>query len=156
MMTLTETPTVLDPARRRFIALVGIATGVTADKLLAIAAPTADADEVASSQIAEEIVFLAWCGFTESAARAVLDERSRAKKNAPRRPRSEEQSRAEIRAVAAAMLRQEGPAAVGLCRQAAATAAQDGDPVTRRSFLEFATAAEQLLAEGFDRGRVTP
>jgi hypothetical protein len=46
-----------------------------------------------------------------------------------------------------AMLRQEGPAAVGIFREMAETAGKRSDDVTRGSFLEFAETAEQLLAE---------
>jgi hypothetical protein len=51
----------------------------------------------------------------------------------------------EIQAVAAAMLRAEGPDAVLMCRQIAAAAAARGDDMMRVSFTQFAEEAEKLL-----------
>ena len=156
MTTLTEAPAELDTLRAtgltellpatalRFTALVGIAAGITAEELRTRSACTAR--EAADGQLADEVERLIACGVTkEVARRALADDGDR-----PRRRYSEEDARREIRAVAEAMLRQEGPAAIGICRQIAATAGQRGDAVLRCSFLEFAAAAELLLAEGFD------
>ena len=58
-----------------------------------------------------------------------------------------------VRLVAEAGLRQEGPAVIQKFRRIADTA---DDEATRRSFLEFAEEAEELLAEGIARNGSSP
>ena len=142
MLTLTENPAELDPRERRFTALVGIAAGLTGDELRALSARE-DHDE----RLAAEIDLLAWCGFTTQAARAVLAERDMANGGGRKRRPGVGDARREIRALALLALEQHGPAAIGMFRQVAAMCGEEGDLVTRRSFLEFAETAEQLLAE---------
>lgn len=118
----------LRAGRLRAAALLLIASDVTPDDLRSSPTDTA-ARKVADNEIADEAERLAARGVTGRVASRAL----------------REHARLSDRRIAAAMLRQEGPAAVGMCRQAA-----DIDPVTRCSFFAFAAAAEQLLAEGFE------
>jgi hypothetical protein len=143
MLTLTEVPAEIDPATLRFTALFGISMGIAPGELRTRSAGTPR--ESADKQVADEIDLLTVCGFTRQVASAVLDERDRATR--PRQPYSKEDAWPGIRAVAEAVLDQKGPAAVGLFRQIADTAAKRGDDEMVRSFLDFAEAAEQLLAE---------
>jgi hypothetical protein len=145
MMTLTETPAELDPATLHFTALFAISMGFTPDEVRTRSAGTPQ--EAAGKQVADEIDLMTMCGFTRQVASTVLDERDRAKRALSQQSYSKEEAWQEIRAVAGAMLRADGPAAVDMCRQIADAADQRGDVVMRRSFTEFAEAAEQLLAE---------
>ncbi|MGH3246519.1 MAG: hypothetical protein ACRDOI_09940, partial [Trebonia sp.] len=95
----------------------------------------------------DEIEHLTGCGFTARVASIVIAERDHANRALRQQRHSEEDARREVRAVAEAALRQEGPAAVSIFRQVAVTAGADGDTVSHASFLEFAAAAELLLAE---------
>lgn len=145
MLTLTEVPAELDPFTLRFTALFGMSRGFTPGRLRSQSAGTPW--EAADKQVADEIEFLAVCGFTGQVASAVLDERDRANRAMWQQPYSEEDAHREVRAVAEAYLDWKGPAAVGLFHRAADTAAKEGDAVMRRSFTKFAEAAELLLAE---------
>jgi hypothetical protein len=145
MLTLTQVPAELDPFTLRFTALFGMSMGFTPDRLRSRSAGTLR--EAADKQVADEIEFLAVCGFTGQVASAVLDERDRANRALRQQPYSEEDTRREVRAVAEAYLNWKGPAAVGLFHRAANDAGKRGDAVMRRSFTEFAEAAELLLAE---------
>ena len=145
MLTLTETPAELDPATLRFSALFGIAMGFTPDELRTRSAGTPQ--EAADKQVADEIDLMTMCGFTKQVASTVLDEGDRANRALRQQPYSKEEAWREIRAVAQAFLDWKGPAAVGIFREIADTADKEGDAVMRRSFTEFAEAAEQLLAE---------
>jgi hypothetical protein len=145
MLTLTEAPAELDPFTLRFTALFGMSMGFTPDRLRSRSAGTLR--EAADKQVADEIEFLAVCGFTGQVASAVLDERDRANRALRQQPYSEEDTRREVRAVAEGFLAWKGPAVVDICREIADTAGKKRDHVTRRSFLEFAAAAELLLAE---------
>ena len=140
MMTLTEKPTELDPRELRIAALAEIAVSDLPGY------STAAALKPVAKQVADEILLLAWCGFTPPVARAVFAERDRARRSARTRPYSPEQVRREIRAVAEAGLLTEGPAVIGIFRQVADQAEQDGNSTLCRSFLEFAAVAEELLA----------
>jgi hypothetical protein len=155
MMTLTENPIELTPAALRFAALFGLSTGFTPSGLRARSAGTPQ--EAADKRIADEIDLLAECGFTRQVASAVLDERNRANRALHAGHDCAEEARQEIRAVAGAFLNWKGPAAVGICRQIADAADKRGDGEMRRSFTEFADAADQLLAErGAESFRLTP
>jgi hypothetical protein len=116
--------------RLRYAALLSIASGVTPAELRSAPAPTA-ARKIADNEIADEAERLAAHGVTGRVASRALAEHARL----------------SDRRIAAAMLRQEGPAAVGMCREAAGRSAEKGDLVTRDSVLAFAAAAVQLLAE---------
>jgi hypothetical protein len=142
MLTLTELPAELDPAALHFTALLAIAAGITPDELRTRSAGTPH-----DSQVADEVDLLTMCGFTRQVASTVLDERDRAKRALPQQPYSTEDAWQEIRAVAGAFLDLKGPAAVGFLRGIADAADKEGDGEMRRSFTEFAEAAEQLLAE---------
>jgi hypothetical protein len=145
LLTLTEVPAEIDPAALRFTALFGLSMGFTPDGLRSRSAGTPQ--EAADKQLADEIEFLTAFGFTTQVAAAVLDERDRANRALRQEPYSEEDARREVRAVAGAFLDQQGPGAVGIFREIADRAAEEGDAVMCRSFTEFAAAAEQLLAE---------
>lgn len=145
MLTLTEVPAELAPFTLRFTALFGMSMGFTPDRLRSRSAGTSR--EAADEQVADELEFLIACGFTRQVASAVLDERDRASRAMWQQPYSEEDTRREVRAVAEAYLDWKGPAAVGLFHRAANEADKRGDAVMRRSFTEFAEAAELLLAE---------
>jgi hypothetical protein len=127
-VTTAEAPNLLRPQRARYIALGAIVGGVTPGELR-----SATTGRV-GRQIADEAEYLLAHGVTRRAA-------IRARK---------EIARSSVRRVAMAMLRQEGPSAVGIFRELAETAGLRRDGVTESSFLEFAETAEQLLAEGFD------
>ena len=145
MMTLTETPAELDPATLYFTALLGISVGFTPDELRTRSAGAPQ--EAVDHQVADEIDLLTMCGFTRQVAITVIDERDHANRALHAEHCCAEEAWREIRAVAGAMLRADGPAAVDMCRQIADTADKRGDAEMRRSFAEFAKAAEQLLAE---------
>ena len=130
-VTASEGPNLLHPKRARYIALGAIADGVTPGELRLAAA---ERSSRVGRQIADEAEYLIAHGVTGRVAVRAQGEIARL----------------SVRRVAAAMLHQEGPAAIGICRQIADTAGQDGDAVLRCSFLEFAAEAELLLAEGFD------
>jgi len=112
--------------RLRAAALALIASDVTPDELRSSPADTA-ARKVADNEVADEAERLAARGVTRRAASRAIRERARL----------------SDRRVAAAFVRKYGPAAAGICRQVAATAGDE----TRGSWLAFAAAAEQLLAE---------
>jgi hypothetical protein len=145
LLTLTEAPAELDPATLRYTALFGIAMGFTAAELRTRSAGTSW--ESADKQLADEIELMTACGFTRRVSSTVLAERDRANRALRQHRYSAEDMRRGIRTVAEAGLRQEGPEAVRMFRQLADTAEQEGDIASRRSFLEFAAAAELLLAE---------
>jgi len=145
MLTLTETSAELDPATLYSTALFGIAMGFTPDELRTRSAGTRQ--EAADRQVADEIDLMTMCGFTRKVASTVLDERDHANRALRQQLYSDEDARRETRAVAQAFLDWKGPAAVGICREIAETAGKERDHVTRRSFLEFAAAAELLLTE---------
>jgi hypothetical protein len=147
MMTLDDRPVTVTTAgadslmagRLRAAALLLIASDVTPDELRSWPEPTA-ARKVADREIADEAEYLASRGVTKEVARRAIAEYDQGR---PRRRYSEDDARREIRAVAEALLRREGPAAPGIFRQVA----DKVDGSTRESFLEFAATAEQLLAE---------
>jgi hypothetical protein len=141
MLTLTQVPAGLDPFTLRFTALFGMSMGFTPDRLRSRSAGTLR--EAADKQVADELEFLTVCGFTAQVAFAVLDERDRANRALRQQPYSEEDARREIRGVAQAFLDWKGPAAVAFLRGIT----NSPDTVARRSYTEFAEAAEQLLAE---------
>jgi hypothetical protein len=142
-MTLTETPAAVDAAQLRYTAMLAISMSFTPGELRTRSEGTQQ--EAADKQIADEIEFLSACGYTEQVASTVLTERARAIPHTPRG--TEEDARREIRTVAEVFLQQLGPEAVALCHRIADTAAKRGDDTMVRSFLDFAEAAEQLLAE---------
>lgn len=145
MLTLAEIPVALDPAALYFTALLGISMGFTPGELRTRSA--GGPREAVDHQVADEIDLMTMCGFTRQVASTVLAERDHANRALHAGHCCAEEARREIRAVAGAMLRTEGPAAVGMCRQIADTADKRGDAQMRRSFTEFAEAAEELLAE---------
>ncbi|HZR53613.1 MAG TPA: hypothetical protein VFB06_29415 [Streptosporangiaceae bacterium] len=144
-MTVTEIPAELTPASLRFTALFGISMGFTAAEVRT--RPGDTAQKSADKQIADEIDLMTACGYTRQVAAVVLDERGRANRGLHPQRCGAEQARREVRAVAEAMLRARGPAAVRICRRIAGQAAIDGDSELSRSFAEFADAAEELIAE---------
>jgi hypothetical protein len=110
----------------RYSALLLIAGGLTPAELRSWPAATT-ARKVADEEIADEAEYLEARGVTRRVASRAVSEIDRL----------------GDRRVAAAILRKEGPAAVGICLQIADTASDE----TRGSWLAFAAAAEQLLAE---------
>jgi hypothetical protein len=116
----------LTAVRLRCAALLLIASDVTPDELRSSPAATA-ARKVADQEIADEAEYLAARGVTRRAAARAL----------------RECARSSDRRVAAAFLCKYGHAAVGICLQIANTAGDE----TRGSWLAFAAAAQQLLAE---------
>jgi hypothetical protein len=139
MLTLIEVPAEIDPTVLRLAALLGISTGLTPVELRSRA--TGTPQELADKRIADEMDLLTTCGYTRQIADAVLRERG---PFVPARPRTDEEAHQSDRRVAAAAISQHGAAAVGIFRRAAAIG---DDDAVRKSFIKFAAAAEELLAE---------
>jgi hypothetical protein len=139
MLTLTEFPAEIDPIALRFAALLGISMGLPSAGLRTRSAGTRQ--EIADKQIADEIDLLTFCGYTMQVADLVLLERGAIPRT---RPCTDEEAHRSDRRVAAAVISQHGAAAVGIFQRAAAIG---DDDAVRKSFIKFAAAAEELLAE---------
>jgi hypothetical protein len=142
MLTLTEVPAEIDPIALRFTAVLALSVNFPTSELRARSAGTSQ--EHADKLIADEIDFLTACGYTEQVAAAVWREHNAHLPKRPVRPCTAEEAHQSARRVAAAVITSHGAAAAGIFRRCAENA---GDAEGRESFLKFAAAAEELLAE---------
>jgi hypothetical protein len=131
-MKIAKPPAGLDaeaPSFPRYPALLAITLGYTAEEVRT--GPAATGIEADDKQIADEIDYLAAHDVTRRVASRAVSEHDQSMCR-----------RIEDERVAQALLRQEGPAAPGICRRIASTCG----PRDRGSWLKFAAAAERLLA----------